>query len=71
MLVEKFRVELHRWVQVDSASLLPLSIALKVIEHVRYVQRGLTIHQLSSSPDPFYGVWFAHQLSVKVDDLLD
>jgi hypothetical protein len=49
LLVEKFRVELHRWVQVDSASLLPLSIALKVIEHVRYIQRGLTVHQLSNS----------------------
>ena len=31
--------------KVDDASLLPLFIALKVIEHVRSIQRGLAIHQ--------------------------
>ena len=55
-LVEKFRVELRRWVQVDGASLLPPSMALKVINHVGSVRRSLTIHQLSSSLDPPDGV---------------
>ena len=71
MLVEKFRVELRRWVQVDGASFLPPSMALKVIDHVTSVRWVLAIHQLSNSPDPSCGVWFAHQLSVKVGDLLD
>ena len=38
----KFRVELRRQAQVDNTSLLPVSIELEVIEHVKSVQRGLT-----------------------------
>ena len=69
---------MRTWVQVDGALLLPPSMALKVIEHARSVQRGLavhqvtehvrsvrrglTVHQLSSSLDPSGGVWFAHQV---------
>ena len=41
-LHEKFRAELRKKVQVDGASFLPLLIALKFTEHVKYVRRGLT-----------------------------
>ena len=78
---------LRRWAQVDSASLLPLSMALKVIEHARSIRRGLAIHLLPSTLDPSGGVYLftsyqalqirsvvsglLTQLSVKVGDLLD
>ena len=56
LLVEKFRVDLRKQAQVDGTSLLPPFMTLKIIEHVRFVQWGLTVHQLSSSPDPFCSV---------------
>ena len=57
------------WAQIDGTTLFPPSMALKVIEHARFVQQDLAVHQLSStldpsggssSPDPYGGVWFAH-----------